>query len=604
VTAEPSEPVDRRALYLRWRPRTFGDVVSQEAVTRTLKNAIVRGTVAHAYLLCGPRGTGKTSLARILYRALNCERPIDGEPCGECSSCVAADAGAALDLIEIDAASNRGIDDIRSLREGARFVSNDARTKVYILDEAHQLTAPAWDAFLKTLEEPPPNTVFVLATTAAHKVPATIVSRCQRFDLGRIPQNEITEHLNRVAEREGYDLEAGVADRVARLARGGMRDAIGMLEQVAVFAGSPVTLDAARRVLGLVRGDALRTFVDALSLRDSRRALQVLEDVAQEGADLRQFLDEVLFYVRGALLIRAGADAATASDFAPDEREWLRGVAQRWSPGEITAILRAYGESEDASVDDRALLLRLELATVSSTSLAAAIKVPAAPPYPGPPALQGKEGATSSPRREEVVAEFITAFPNAPAPGARGETAAPPQEGREDETVLSPDAPRQEGVEETASADESVPSSQAVQDQDEVASPSTQPVSSPLMGEGAPVPSAAPTLSAQHGLSLAAVEARWPAIVEGFQADVYARLLLQKLSPAQLDDSRITLAGRIDPLDIRRLEEKCRRPLEALLAEDLGVGLAVRFVASDAPSPSPSLDDFATGLFGGSIVPG
>ncbi len=171
---------DRRALYLRWRPQTSSDVVSQGPITRTLKNAVMRGTVAHAYLLCGPRGTGKTSLARILYRALNCERPIDGEPCGSCPSCEAAEAGRAMDLIEIDAASNRGIDDVRSLRERARFAPADAKTKVYIVDEAHQLTAPAWDAFLKTLEEPPPNTVFVLATTAAHKVPPTIVSRIRR----------------------------------------------------------------------------------------------------------------------------------------------------------------------------------------------------------------------------------------------------------------------------------------------------------------------------------------------------------------------------------------------------------------------------------------
>src|SRR5581483_8349467 len=200
---ELTRPEPVRAMYLRWRPKFFREVVGQEAVVRTLRNAVARSAVAHGYLLCGPRGTGKTTLARILFKALNCAQPLDGEPCGECHSCVTCDAGRAIDLTEIDAASNRGIDDIRALRERVRFAPAEASWKVYIVDEAHQLTAPAWDAFLKTLEEPPPHTVFVLATTAAHKVPATIVSRCQRFDLGRIPQPIIADQLARVAVMEG-----------------------------------------------------------------------------------------------------------------------------------------------------------------------------------------------------------------------------------------------------------------------------------------------------------------------------------------------------------------------------------------------------------------
>ncbi len=571
MSAQPDEAAtDRRALYLRWRPHTFADVVSQEAVTRTLKNAVMRGTVAHAYLLCGPRGTGKTSLARILYRALNCERPVDGEPCGTCSSCEAAEAGRALDLIEIDAASNRGIDDVRSLRERARFAPAAAKTKVYIVDEAHQLTAPAWDAFLKTLEEPPPNTVFVLATTVAHKIPATIVSRCQRFDLGRIPQSNIAEHLGRVADREGFELEAGVADRVARLARGGMRDAIGMLEQVAVFAGSPVTLDSARRVLGLVRGDALRSFIDALSQRDASKALETLEDVAQEGADLRQFLDEVVFYLRGALLIRVGAEAAAASDFVIEERGWLRGVAQRWSPGEITAALRGFGEAENTSGDDRQLLIRLELATVTATGLSQAVEVretahTAAAPTPSPvgspvASVEGPEApasrtggllSASGVSEPYVLPEEQTL---SVAPEAVPSVAEPPREG---------DAPPEE----------------------------PEPGAPPLL-----------TLSVQHAPSLAAVEARWPAIVERFQGNVFAKVLLVKLVPSQLDGGRVTFAGRLDALDLRRLEETCRGPLEEMLAADLGVSLAVRFAAVETP-PSPSLDDYASGLFGGRIVP-
>jgi DNA polymerase-3 subunit gamma/tau len=582
VTAGSSEPVpDRRALYLRWRPRTFGDVVSQEAIIRTLKNAVMQGTVAHAYLLCGPRGTGKTSLARILYRALNCERPLDGEPCGSCPSCEAAEAGRALDLIEIDAASNRGIDDVRSLRERARFAPAEANTKVYIVDEAHQLTAPAWDAFLKTLEEPPPNTVFVLATTAAHKVPPTIVSRCQRFDLGRIPQNQIAEHLTRVADREGFDLESGVADRVARLARGGMRDAIGMLEQVAVFAGSPVTLESARRILGLVRGDALRSFIDSLSQRDASRALQTLEDVAQEGADLRQFLDEVVFYLRGALKIRAGADAAVASDFGQDERSWLRSVADRWSPAEISAILRAFGETDNTSGDDRQLLMRLELAAVAATGLSTdGPRVE--PPAPAAYSSRNPEPAAPGERAAPIESTNGDSPEEAPAIGVASERIQPGPPGE-------PARPVHEDEQRSAVAVQRAPAND----------------SSP----GSPLVEERPTLSTTRVPSLAAIEAHWPAIVERFQGNVYAKMLLVRLSPAQLDEGRIMFAGRLDALDLHRLEETCRRPLEVMLAEELGVELRVRFTASDSvgipdSEAGESVADYASNLFGGRIVSG
>src|SRR5919108_3954851 len=198
----PAAAEAHRALYLRWRPKRFEDVVGQEHVTRTLRNAVKLDRLAHAYLFTGPRGTGKTSVARILYRAANCQNSIDGDPCNSCSLCLAALEGRSLDLIEIDAASNRGIDDIRDLRDKVAYRPGEGRYKLYIIDEAHELTPQAWDAFLKTLEEPPPHAIFVLATTEAHKVPPTIVSRCQRFDFRRIPFGATREQLARVAEAE------------------------------------------------------------------------------------------------------------------------------------------------------------------------------------------------------------------------------------------------------------------------------------------------------------------------------------------------------------------------------------------------------------------
>ena len=514
--------IEGRALYLRWRPRTFSEVVGQEAITRTLKNAVGRGTVAHAYLFCGPRGTGKTSLARILFKALNCEAAHDGEPCGLCPSCEASDAGKAVDLIEIDAASNRGIDDIRGLRERVRFAPAEAKTKVYIVDEAHQLTPPAWDAFLKTLEEPPPRTVFVLATTAVHKVPPTIVSRCQRFDLGRISLPLIVGQLQRIAESEGIQIEVGVGERLARLARGGLRDAIGMLEQVATFGGSPVTVDAARSVLGLVRGDALRTFLDALAYRDSRHALDTLEAIAQEGGDLHQFLDEVLFELRAALLVRAGADGAIAADFSPDELDWLRELSKRWSPGEIATILDAYGEIETVGVDERRLLMWLELVTAQSAGFA----------------LAGD------------------AVPSPEAPVQRAQSRDPRPETRD---------------------------------------PSAETSTAPA-GEVTSAP------------SLATVQAHWPGVIDRFGSNLFAKVLLGKVAPVRLESGLLTIAGRLDALDMRKLEGE-RAALEAVLGDQVGSELRVRFETQEAhhepegaPPEAESLADFASTLFGGRVV--
>ncbi|MPZ14771.1 MAG: DNA polymerase III subunit gamma/tau [Chloroflexi bacterium] len=525
-----------RALYLRWRPRTFSQVVSQDAVTRTLRNAVARGSVAHAYLLCGPRGTGKTTLARILYKALNCQQPADGEPCGACAECRDADAGRSMDLIEIDAASNRGIDDMRALRERVRFAPTQARTKVYIVDEAHQLTQPAWDAFLKTLEEPPPHTVFVLATTAAHKVPPTIASRCQRFDLGRIPQSRIAPHLALVAEQEGIALEGGVAERIARLARGGLRDALAMLEQVAAFAGPIVTLEAALQVLGLVRGDALRAYVDALAVGDSRRALEVLEDIAQEGADLRQFADEVLFDLRGALLMRAGAGTALTADLPAEEHEWLRDVAGRLAPMRIASLLRAYSEIVSATLDDSQLLVRLELATTSDWSLDPDIAPGAPHPHAEPLSDSGSAGEPS------------------------------------------PDEP---------------PSARAG---GEEARPSSTP-------EAAMVPPPAST-----GLTLAHVQARWPAIRSRFQGSLLDKLRLDRLAPVALEAGVVTLTGKLDSLELQQVASSTGRTIEAILTEEFGRELRVRLDNRSDPGVLPaeegpgSLGEYAAMLFGGQLV--
>ena len=266
-----------QSLYRKYRPRSFapGEFVGQEHIARTLRNAIVLDRVAHAYLFCGPRGTGKTSTARLLAKAVNCLAPDpEARPCNACEACEAINAGTAVDIIEIDAASNRGVDDIRDLREKVKYAPTQLRVKFYIIDEAHQLTRDAFNAFLKTLEEPPGHVKFVLATTEPDKLPDTIASRCQRFDFRRFALSDVVEHLRGVCEREGLEAEDEALRLIARQATGSMRDALGLLEQLALFGETVdgkqvITADAVRRVTGMSRSDRLVALVDALARKDA-----------------------------------------------------------------------------------------------------------------------------------------------------------------------------------------------------------------------------------------------------------------------------------------------------------------------------------------------
>ncbi|MCA9847526.1 MAG: DNA polymerase III subunit gamma/tau, partial [Dehalococcoidia bacterium] len=240
----------QEVLYRKWRPRRFGDVAGQDPVTTTLRNAVAHGTPAHAYLFSGPRGTGKTSTGRILAKAVNCEAPEGGEPCDRCPSCVSYDEGRAIDLIELDAASNRGIDEIRDLRESAGYAPAAGRYKVYLIDEVHMLTDAAFNALLKTLEEPPPHVIFILATTEPHKIPATILSRCQRFDLRRIPLEAVIGRLQTICDGEGFSIDPAGLELIAKQATGALRDAVNLLDQLVAYHGTSLDIEQVRSGLG------------------------------------------------------------------------------------------------------------------------------------------------------------------------------------------------------------------------------------------------------------------------------------------------------------------------------------------------------------------
>ena len=295
------------ALYRQWRPQDFNALVGQKAVKTTLKNALASGKIAHAYLFSGPRGTGKTSMARILAKALNCEQGPTAEPCGQCSNCQRIVQGTSLDVIEIDAASNTSVDNIRDLREQVAITPAESRYKVYIIDEVHMLSTGAFNALLKTLEEPPAHAVFILATTDPQKVPATIQSRCQRFEFRRVTVDEIAEHLAMVAAGSGIEADADALRLIAIQAEGGMRDALSLLDQCGVMA-KRVTVATVREVLGIVGREALHELTGAIGRRQLTQALATLNLLLEQGKDVKQVLTELIEYLRALVLYLAVPD--------------------------------------------------------------------------------------------------------------------------------------------------------------------------------------------------------------------------------------------------------------------------------------------------------
>ena len=296
------------SLYRRFRPRTFTALVGQEHISRTLINAVSNNNFSHAYLFSGPRGTGKTSTAKILARAVNCLEQKKGEPCGKCAACLRSLAGESMDILEIDAASNRGIDEIRDLRERVKFAPAQEKYKVYIIDEVHMLTSEAFNALLKTLEEPPVHVLFILATTEPHKIPLTVLSRCQRFDFRRIPLTHIIAHLQGIADEENIGIDVNALELISRKADGGLRDAINLLDQCRGFSKERITIETVNSVLGLVDEAFISFLAEELLLGDLAEVLRKTTDLTASGLDLRQVLYDLLDYLRRELLAKISAN--------------------------------------------------------------------------------------------------------------------------------------------------------------------------------------------------------------------------------------------------------------------------------------------------------
>ncbi|HEX78459.1 MAG TPA: DNA polymerase III subunit gamma/tau [Dehalococcoidia bacterium] len=389
-----------QVFYRKWRPQTLAEVVGQEHVTQTLRHALERGKVAHAYLFCGPRGTGKTSIGRILAKAVNCLENGRGEPCNSCDMCLAITEGRALDVIEVDAASNRGIDEIRDLRERVNYAPSSARYKVYIVDEVHMLTEPASNALLKTLEEPPPYIIFVLATTEPHKVLPTIMSRCQRFDFRRLPQAAVVSRLERICHLEDIAVEPEALRLITKMASGSLRDAENILEQLATYYGREIELNQVRNLLGLSGDLRAKELARHIVMGDVSAGLAIINRVASDGVDLRQFHRELVEYLRELLLVKAGSPEAV--ELTPEELEELRQLAAQAPLKKIAEAVRRFSG------------LDLRLDASSTLPLELALVECAAP-----------EETTAAPPETEAIAQPAPA-PEEPAQGEMVEAAVAP----------------------------------------------------------------------------------------------------------------------------------------------------------------------------------
>lgn len=535
TTDYPDLVPERAALYRRYRSQTFAEVIGQEHVTRTLKNAIANGQVAHAYLLAGARGIGKTSIARIIAKAVNCPKAKDGDPCDECESCVAIREGRFLDLIEIDAASNRGIDEMRDLREKVRFAPSMGQYKVYVIDEAHQLTNEAFNALLKTLEEPPAHVIFVLATTESQRIPATIVSRTQRFDLRRIPHQKMVQQLAAIAKTEKWQVQPAALEAISRHAQGSLRDAESILDQVATFAEGKVRVEDVDELLGATDWEETSALYDAIAANDAAKAVGLVRTLVDDGRDLRLFVRRAMDHMRALVLVRA-------SDMLPETAtESVAAVLRRQAPlfslDRLAKIAHRLIETEQQLRTGEGTPLPLELALLDLTTDSAS---PA--PAPKQPAPQGTPAKSAS---------------ALPAP-SRTAPAAPPPAGPRPQPVV------------------------------DLAERRAQQVGT------AAVPSAARTTgAASPGVTLESVRSAWDQLLERAQERSIAKAAqLVKAEPVAIEGETIVLAFSDE--FARQMWDRQRPELERDLGELVGTAMRVRCVkqpAAAATNTQPATED-------------
>jgi DNA polymerase III subunit gamma/tau len=560
-----------RALYRRYRPQSPEEVLGQDHVVRALTGAITEQRLAHAFLFCGPRGTGKTSTARILAKMVNCDRGPTAEPCGVCEQCVAIRDGHHLDVLEIDAASHGGVEDARELREKAPTAAAVGREKIYIIDEAQRLSREAFDALLKVFEEPPLGVRFVLATTEPHKMPATIIGRCQRFDFRRATVEALTDNLQRIAKEEGLALAPSAAGAIARRAEGSFRDSLSLLDQASVVAGEAEIDDAVvSSLLGTPRADAQRALADAVALGEPRTVFEVIHRLVQEGQDLRHFTNEALGHFRNLLLTRTAPGQDDLLDVTPDEYERLRTQSAKFSPAELSRVISLL---LDAQADMRwttSPRLSLELALIRAS-------IPETDPEP--------EGLIARMERLERLAGVeASAEPALPTAQERSEseTTKPAASQRTAEPPSPEPAASRPPTARRATSDE--PSART----DDAARRSGR--------DGGGRTEDAPSISTA-AVDVDMLRRSWPALIDHLQQQrqPILKALLESATPVAYDGGSLELAFPPDrTFGVAKVEQRMpelRAAIESVFGVSPEIQCIARGAGERAAEPEPDIDD-------------
>ena len=577
-----------RALYRKWRPQRFEDVVAQRGIVTALRNQVASGRVGHAYLFTGVRGTGKTTCAKIFAKAVNCLHPKDGDPCGECEICKGIDNGSILDVVEMDAASNNGVDDIRDLRDETAYTPSACHYKVYIIDEVHMLSTAAFNALLKTLEEPPAHVIFILATTEIQKVPATILSRCQRYDFTRIGPEDIAQRVEYIAGQEGLELTTDGAELISRLADGAMRDALSILDTCAGVTAK-IDADVVRRMAGVTDRSYLFRISDALEAQDGASALAQLAALRQQSVDVKRLTEELIAHYRALMLAALPGGQSLLSGVSPEEEAQYLEKGPQLGQREAVRAIRTLGNALEHMTrgSDQRIELELALFTLSEppqAAPAAAVSVQAA--APAAPVVRPFVSAPAQPAPQPFVSTLVTPPPAVqeplPAPAAEP-TSAPEEPAVSPASVPEEPAPAPAEEELPPPPDEPPVAESAPLPWDEPTAPVTAPLPEETPAEASAPTAPAPEYTADPALSRprkVAAEGinpfeQWSEVVKLLQEkDPMLHSYLRK-SKAYFDGTRVLIDGGKTFRDFIRVNKDSQRLIKKLIAQVSGVAVPI-----------------------------